>query len=166
MNVRGGKSAEPDHNAFIALGANLGPRKTQLKRALAILRAHDDIQVLKVSSFIETTPVGGPAGQPDYLNAVAKISTSLRPEKLLRVLLDIEKRLGRMRKPGERNAPRTVDLDLLTYDNLVLKKRGLQLPHPRMHERLFVLDPLVEIAPDARHPALQKTFRDLRDLLR
>jgi 2-amino-4-hydroxy-6-hydroxymethyldihydropteridine diphosphokinase len=160
------RPAAPAHNAFVALGANLGARKTQLKRALTKLRAHPGIRVLKVSSFVETTAVGGPAGQPDFLNAVAQISTTLRPASLLRALLSIEAGLGRKRKRGERNAPRTMDLDLLTYDDLILKQRGLQLPHPRMHQRRFVLDPLAEIAPDVQHPVLKKSFRALRNALR
>ena len=149
------------HHACIALGANLGARIVSLQQAVAKLSGRSDIKVEKVSGYVETEAVGGPPDQPRYLNAAALLSTSLTPRKLLRVLLTIERELGRERQPGERNAPRTIDLDLLLFDQRVVNEPGLQVPHPRMHERAFVLQPLVEIAPDAVHPVLNKTAREL-----
>jgi 2-amino-4-hydroxy-6-hydroxymethyldihydropteridine diphosphokinase len=149
------------HNACIALGSNLGDRKAQLDRALTALCTHPQITIAAVSSFHETAPVGGPTGQPMYLNAAASLRTSLKPHELLDVMLDTEHALGRDRSWGERNGPRTIDLDLLLYEDLLIDEPGLTLPHPRMHERIFVLRPLAEVAPDAIHPRLKKTVRDL-----
>jgi len=158
------------HRAYIGLGANLGDREANLRSALARLSARPDIAVVRVSSFIETEPVGGASvcgqchqGQPQgkYLNGAAVLRTSLSPRELLAVLLAVEHELGRRRKPGERNAPRPIDLDLLLYDRQTVEEPDLQVPHPRMQERLFVLKPLAEIAPRAVHPRLGKTVRQL-----
>jgi len=154
------------HRAFIGLGANLGARTRQLQRALTRLRASPRIAVVRVSSFIETEPVGGPPDQPKYLNATAELRTSLSPRALLDCLLQAEKQLGRDRSITVRNAPRTIDLDLLLYDDKIIKARGLHVPHPRMHEREFVLRPLNEIAPEAVHPTLKKTMKQLLARLR
>ncbi len=164
----------PDFDtAFIALGSNLGDRQANLDAAIARLRLQPGIEVERVSSYHETDPVGGPAGQGRDLNAVAQVRTSLEPMKLLRVLLAVETQLGRER--AERFGPRTIDLDLLLYGTQVIdvhpltpspsppEGRGEELivPHPRMHERRFVLEPLAEIAPLAVHPMLQSTAKDL-----
>jgi 2-amino-4-hydroxy-6-hydroxymethyldihydropteridine diphosphokinase len=149
------------HLAYIGLGANLDRRKDNLRRALARLSARNDIALVRVSAFIETEPVGGPPGQPLYLNGAAALRTSLSPAELLAVLLAIEDELGRRRDPAERNAPRTIDLDLLLYDDGLIAQPDLQVPHPRMHERLFVLQPLAEIAPNAIHPGLHKPIQQL-----
>ena len=154
------------HSACIALGANLGAREWMLQRALDHLRSREDLRFVAVSSFHDTAPVGGPPGQPRYLNAAAHLITSLSPRELLNVLLDIEKTLGRDRSSPERNQPRRIDLDVLLYDDLVLNEPGLELPHPRMHERLFVLEPLCEIAPDIFHPTRRKTIRELTSDIR
>jgi 2-amino-4-hydroxy-6-hydroxymethyldihydropteridine diphosphokinase len=149
--------------AYLALGSNLGDRQAFLDAALARLRLQPGVEVERVSTYHETDPVGGPAGQGQYLNAAAQIRTSLEPMKLLRVLLAVESQLGRVR--AERFGPRTIDLDLLLYGTQVLDLREpdceLILPHPRLHERRFVLAPLVEIAPLAVHPVLQSTVKDL-----
>ena len=136
--------------SFVALGANLGDRQTTLDRAILRLRAEPNLRVVCASSYYETAPVGGPPGQGNYLNAVVEIITSLAPESLLDRLLTIEKDFGRVRT--EANAPRTLDLDILFYDDLIRSTPDLVLPHPRLHERQFVLVPLAEIAPDIVHP--------------
>ncbi|AKG36954.1 2-amino-4-hydroxy-6-hydroxymethyldihydropteridine diphosphokinase [Paenibacillus durus] len=130
--------------AYIALGANLGDREKSLNEALTLLNAHADIQVLRCSGAYETEPVGY-ADQPNFLNMAAAVRTSLMPEALLKVMLEIEDQLGRVRTI--RNGPRTVDLDLLWMDGKVLDTPLLILPHPRMQERAFVLFPLRDIVP-------------------
>jgi 2-amino-4-hydroxy-6-hydroxymethyldihydropteridine diphosphokinase len=146
-------------SAYIALGSNLGDRRRLLDQALQLLRESPHVSVGKVSSYHETEPVGGPSGQGAYLNAAAEVQTDLPPRELLRLLLDVEARLGRVRQ--ERFGPRTIDLDLLLYGDATSDDEELTLPHPRMHERLFVLRPLAEIAPRARHPRLNLTAREM-----
>jgi 2-amino-4-hydroxy-6-hydroxymethyldihydropteridine diphosphokinase len=147
--------------AYLALGSNLGDRQETLNAAVASLNATNNISVTAVSCSHETLAVGGPLNQPNYLNAAAKIETNLTPEQLLSVLLDIERRFGRIR--SERNAPRTLDLDILIYGDHVQSTPELEIPHPRMHQRLFVLEPLAEIAPQVRHPVLKVSIRRLCD---
>lgn len=129
---------------FIALGANLGDRAATLEAAIDAIAALPGVQLLRRSSLHETEPVGGPPGQPPYLNAVIEIDCSLDPHDLLRELLAIEGRFGRTR--SVRNAPRTLDLDLLAYGDVRMHEPDLTLPHPRMWQREFVLAPLGEIA--------------------
>jgi 3-oxoacyl-[acyl-carrier protein] reductase len=145
--------------AYIALGSNLGERRGNLDSALSQLRARPGVEVTRASTYHETDPVGGPAGQGKYLNAVAELRTTLSPTELLAMLLEIEAVLGRVR--AERFGPRTLDLDLLLYGTEIVQTAELTVPHPRMHERMFVLAPLVEIAPLAVHPKLQSTAFDL-----
>lgn len=145
--------------AYIALGSNVGDRRDHLNAAISQLTARPGIEVLKVSSYHETDPVGGPAGQGKYLNAAAEIRTALSPAELLARLQEIEAGLGRVR--DERFGPRTLDLDLLLYGLEIIHTADLTVPHPRMHERSFVLKPLAEIAPLAVHPGLQSTVMDL-----
>ena len=132
--------------AFIALGSNLGHPRRRIARALAALRRTPGIRVRAVSPNYVSAPVGGPA-QPDYVNAVAQIETTLAPRALLAQLQRIERRQGRVRDPTLRNAPRTLDLDLLLYGARRIGTRNLTIPHPRMHERAFVLRPLTDVAP-------------------
>jgi 2-amino-4-hydroxy-6-hydroxymethyldihydropteridine diphosphokinase len=133
----------------VGLGSNLGDRRAALKGALAALRAAPGIELVACSSLWQTPPVGGPP-QDDYYNAAALLRTSLEPEALLAVLLDIEAQFGR-RRTG-RNLPRTLDLDLLWIDGTAVSAPGLEVPHPRLHERAFALTPLVEVAPEACDP--------------
>lgn len=146
---------------YIALGSNLGNREENLRKSLAAIAKLSKTQVERVSQFITTTPVGGPAGQTDYLNAAAQLTTELSPEDLLKALLAIEHDMGRQRARETRNGPRNIDLDILLYDNLLVDKPDLKIPHPRMHERLFVLRPLAQIAATVIHPRLGKTVMAL-----
>jgi len=133
--------------AHVALGSNLGQRAETLESALCELEATDGVRVDAVSAFRRTGPVGGPAGQGDYLNAVARVRTRLAPEALLHALLAIEARHGRDRAGEVRNGPRTLDLDLLRMDGQQRAGAELELPHPRLEDRLFVLEPLAELDP-------------------
>jgi 2-amino-4-hydroxy-6-hydroxymethyldihydropteridine diphosphokinase len=132
--------------AYVGLGANLGDRAATLERAIDLLDARAGIDVVGVSAFRETDPVGY-LDQPQFLNAAVALETSLAPAELLATLLDVERKLGRVRE-GPRYGPRTVDLDLLLMDDLVLDEPGLELPHPRLHERVFALEPLAELDPE------------------
>ena len=131
--------------AYVGLGANLGDRAATLTRAIELLGERPEIAVVAVSSFRETDPVGF-LDQPRFLNAAVAIDTSLAPAALLATLLEVEQALGRVRT-GQRYGPRTVDLDLLLVDDLTISEPGLELPHPRLHERVFALEPLAELDP-------------------
>ena len=135
--------------AFVALGSNLDDPSRHVLRAMDELETLSGTRVQRRSSLYRTAPVGEP-DQPDFINAVAQIETTLDPQELLAGLLGIERQHGRVR--SRPNAPRTLDLDLLLYDAWTLDTPELQLPHPRMHERAFVLLPLAEIAPDLSIP--------------
>jgi 2-amino-4-hydroxy-6-hydroxymethyldihydropteridine diphosphokinase len=135
--------------AMLGLGSNLGDRLENLQVAVDALGKRGDIRVLRSSRVYETEPVGGPA-QPEYLNAVVEIETSLEPLALLHACLDVEQELGRVR--GERWGPRTIDIDLLTFDERSIDEPDLVVPHPRMHERAFVLVPLAELDADPMLP--------------
>lgn len=131
--------------AFIALGANLHDPEQQIQAAIEELAMLRDTRLSSVSSLYRSAPVGY-LEQPDFVNAVAGIETALAPRALLEALLSIERRYGRVRQFP--NAPRTLDLDIVLYGDLEIDEPGLTIPHPRMHERAFVLVPLAEIAPD------------------
>ena len=130
--------------AYIGLGANLGDRETAIRAAAEL------IGVDRLSSIIETEPWGY-EDQPRFLNAVAELDTELPPRVLLELLLEVERQLGRKRS-GPRYGPRTIDLDLLLYGDEVIDEPGLTVPHPRLHERRFVLEPLAELAPELGIP--------------
>ena len=139
-------------NCLIGLGSNLGNRREIIEEALAKLGRLRRIQVVRASSLRETAPIGGPADQPPYLNAAAVLDSSLQPQALLDVLQQIENQAGRRR--NETWGPRTLDLDLLLYGELVLSTPTLMLPHPRMAWRRFVLEPAAEVAGEMRHPII------------
>ena len=136
--------------AYIGLGANLGPREATLLRAVERLAAEEGVRVLELSSLRDTEPVGV-TEQPEFLNGAVAIETTLSPRELLDALLRIERELGRVRD-GERFGPRTIDLDLLVYGDEVVDEAGLEVPHPRLHERKFALEPLAELDPDLEIP--------------
>lgn len=145
--------------AYLGLGSNLGDRLDFLLQARQRLAALPGVEVLASSRLYQSAAMGGPAGQSDYLNAVVAIRTDLTPESLLNSCLEIEQQLGRVRQ--ERWGARTLDIDLLLIDNQQRRSAGLTLPHPRLHERPFVLCPLQELAPDLVHPVLGVTVTRL-----
>ncbi len=147
--------------AYIALGANLEDPVVQVRAGLAALATLPDTQLLMQSSLYRTAPVGY-ADQPDFINAVAAVDTALSPRELLDALLAIELNHGRVRQFA--NAPRTLDLDVLLYDDVEVNESGLTIPHPRMHERAFVLAPLAEIAPLCEIPGHGRVSELLRGL--
>ena len=144
--------------AYIGLGSNLGDREYQLNRAVELLKLAEKIQVVAVSSYYNTAPVGYEQ-QPDFLNAVVEIRTSLSARELLTVCAGIEKELKRERIIHW--GPRTIDLDILLYGSDIINETDLVIPHPRMHERRFVLEPLNEIAPFVLHPVYNKIINEI-----
>lgn len=144
------------HRAHLSFGANLGNRQGNILQALQYLQARSSLR--KFSSFYETEPLGY-VEQPRFLNAACELETELSPGELLHFLKWIEKRLGRPDAP--RNAPRPIDIDILFYEGQIVDRPDLRIPHPRLHERAFVLVPLAEIAPDLTHPELQATVQEL-----
>lgn len=145
---------------YLSLGSNLGDRSANLQDAITRLSSLGE--VVEVSSFYETEPVELLA-QPWFLNCAVKLNTEKMPRQLLRGILEIEKKMGRRR--GQKKGPRNIDIDILLFGNSTVETQDLTIPHPAMHERRFVLEPLTEIAPEARHPGLKSTVRELRDAL-
>jgi 2-amino-4-hydroxy-6-hydroxymethyldihydropteridine diphosphokinase len=139
------------HRAFIGLGANLGRREETVRSALGLAAAPAGVKLIAVSTLRETDPVGY-EDQPRFLNGAALVETTLTPRQLLDLLLDVERRLGRVRGAGPRFGPRTIDLDLLLYGDEIVDEPGLQVPHPRLHERRFALEPLAELEPALEIP--------------
>jgi 2-amino-4-hydroxy-6-hydroxymethyldihydropteridine diphosphokinase len=134
--------------AYVGIGANLGSREVTIRHAIALLDEARGVEVVAVSSLRETMP-WGPVEQPAFLNGAVALETELEPQELLEALLEVERRLGRDRDAAtaERWGPRVIDLDLLLYGELVVDLPGLRVPHPRLHERRFALEPLAELAP-------------------
>jgi 2-amino-4-hydroxy-6-hydroxymethyldihydropteridine diphosphokinase len=146
--------------AFLSLGSNVGDRVANLK--VAINRIGSLGEVIATSSIYETEPVEFLA-QPWFLNCVVKLDTEKMPKQLLAAILTIEKEMGRHRH--QRKGPRTIDIDILLFGNAVIETQGLTIPHPSMHERRFVLEPMSEIAPDVRHPVFKKKMREMLEAL-
>ena len=150
------------HRAYLSLGSNLGNRESNLKQAIERLSRLG--QVHSVSSFYETEPVDF-ASQPWFLNCALAFDTEQMPEQLLAAILRIEEEFGRHRSADQPKGPRTLDIDIVLFDSCVISTPRLIVPHPAMHERAFVLEPLAEIAPEEWHPVLKKTVVQLRDAL-
>ena len=150
---------------YLGIGSNLGEREANIQKALELLKANPEIQVLSVSALIETEPEGDPE-QGKFLNGAVKIKTDLLPLDLLGQLKIIERRLGRG-KGEPANSPRPMDLDILFYDDVVIVEgKHLNIPHPRLAQRAFVLKPLLEIAPDLMHPRLNRSVKELYEEIR
>jgi len=147
---------------YLSLGSNVGDRAVNLKDAITRLAVLG--QVVAVSSFYETEPVEFTA-QPWFLNCAVKLDTEKMPKQLLAGILEIEQQMGRRRRREQKKGPRAIDIDILLFGNSVIETKGLTIPHPAMHERRFVLEPLAEIAADVRHPVFRKTICELRDVL-
>ena len=149
--------------AYIGIGANLGDRAENIRAAIEKMGQLQNTQVMAVSTLLENPAVGGPIDSPAFINAAAELKTALHPGDLLHGMLAIERILGRFRK--EKWGPRPIDLDLLLYGDQIIHENDLTVPHPLMHQRRFVLQPLAEIAPDAMHPRQHQTIAAmLRDL--
>jgi 2-amino-4-hydroxy-6-hydroxymethyldihydropteridine diphosphokinase len=151
--------AEKLVTAYVALGANLQDRRANIERAIDELNRIPTSRVVRMSSLIENVAIGGPEDSPDFLNGAAEIETTLPPRDLLHQLHEIERKLGRERR--EKWGPRIIDLDLLLYGKEIIETDELTVPHPLMHTRQFVLQPLAEIAPTVVHPVLHRTVHEL-----
>ena len=145
---------------YLSLGSNLGDRAANLRRAIERLAALGTVEA--VSAFYETEPVELTA-QPWFLNCAVKFDTERMPRQLIAGILNLEQNMGRQRI--QKNGPRIIDIDILLFGTSVIDMPSLTVPHPKLHERRFVLEPLVEIAPDVRHPVFKRTMRQLRDAL-
>lgn len=146
--------------AYLSLGSNVGERRANLERAIAQMAPLGEVRA--VSSFYETEPVER-TDQPWFLNCAVALASELMPKQLMAKLLAIERSQGRRRAPGK--GPRVIDIDIVLFGNSVVDTARLTIPHPAMHQRRFVLEPLAEIAAEARHPVFKRTVKELRDAL-
>lgn len=144
---------------YIGVGSNMGDREAHIRRALAMLIETPGIEIRRISAFLTNPAQGGPDGAPEFLNCAVEAVTVLPAKELMKRLLEIEHQIGRIRR--EKWEPRVIDLDLLLHGNTILSTDSLIVPHPLMHERMFVLKPLAEIAPNALHPTLGVNVRTL-----
>ena len=149
----------PPTKSYIAVGANLGDREANIRSAIDALNHLPGTRVTRASRLIENPAIGGPQDSPDFLNGAIEIETNLDPHTLLKHLLTIELNLGRTRR--EKWEPRLIDLDLLLYGDQIISSKDLTLPHPLMHTRRFVLEPLAELVPDLLHPIFGKSITEL-----
>ena len=147
---------------YLSLGSNVGDRAANLRDAITRLGALGE--VVAISSFYETEPVEFTA-QPWFLNCAVKLDTEKMPKQLLAGILDLEQQMGRRRRREQKKGPRSIDIDILLFGSSVIETKGLTIPHPAMHERRFVLEPLAEIAAEVRHPVFKRTIGELRDAL-
>jgi 2-amino-4-hydroxy-6-hydroxymethyldihydropteridine diphosphokinase len=145
---------------YLSLGSNLGDREANLEQAIVELGKLGTL--LKRSAFYETEPMEI-ADQPWFLNMAVELETELMPKQFIAAVLDIERGMGRKRT--KKKGPRTIDIDVLLFGRSIVEMQGLTVPHPAMHQRRFVLEPMAEIAPEVRHPVFKKTMRELRDAL-
>ena len=152
-------SMETKVTSFLGLGSNLGDRVGQLRGARQALQRDPAVTVVASAPLYETVAVGGPEGQPPYLNTALKIETVYSPERLLELCLQVETQFDRQR--NERWGPRTLDIDILFFDSIIRMDIALVLPHPRLHERAFVLSPLADLAPDLIHPVVFLTVNEM-----
>lgn len=152
------------HDAYIAVGSNLGDRQSTINQAIESIKARRDISLVQISPMIETDPVGE-IEQGRYLNGMIHIQTRMEARELLEFMMGVEQSLGRDRSIEQRWGPRTIDLDLIVFGDQVIDEPGLQVPHPRLHERLFVLAPLCEIAADIMVPVHNQTPRQMLEAL-
>lgn len=143
---------------YIGLGSNLGDKLKSITEAINLISKLKSVEIVRTSSMIETEPYGK-TDQPDFLNCVIELDTDILPEELLKKCLDIENQLGRIR--NEKWGPRTIDIDLLLYEDIMMNSESLVLPHPEMHKREFVLTSLNELCPDLVHPILNRKIKDI-----
>jgi 2-amino-4-hydroxy-6-hydroxymethyldihydropteridine diphosphokinase len=145
---------------YLSLGSNVGERQANLQQAIEHLGKIG--KVVKQSALYETEPMEM-ADQPWFLNSAVELETELMPRQFISAVLDIERSMGRKR--SKKKGPRTIDIDVLLFGKSIIEMKGLTVPHPAMHQRRFVLEPMVEIAPDVRHPVFKRSMRELRDAL-